>query len=66
MSAFYGIFGVIAFLAAYFVPSMIGFSNNAKAQSGIFFLNLLLGWTVIGWVVCFIWSFSGWEKKESA
>jgi hypothetical protein len=41
------IFSTLA--ALYFLPSIIGLrKRNAGA---IFVLNLLLGWTVIGWVV---------------
>jgi len=41
-------------LALYFLPTIIGFrKSNAGA---IFALNLLLGWTVIGWIVALVWS----------
>lgn len=50
-------FGLFAFLLSavlYFLPSIAGSKKrNAKA---IFFLNLLLGWTIIGWVVALIWA----------
>ncbi|MDA7514208.1 superinfection immunity protein [bacterium] len=47
-------------LCAYFLPTIIGY--NCKKASGIFFLNLLLGWTFLGWVGAFIWAVSG-EKE---
>lgn len=41
-------------MAIYFVPS---FMASGKRDSGaIIFLNLLFGWTVIGWIVCFVWA----------
>jgi len=47
--------GLMIILAGlYFLPTIIGFrKRNAGA---IFALNLLLGWTVIGWVVALIWA----------
>jgi hypothetical protein len=41
------------FRALYFLPTIIGFRK--RDVGAIFILNLLLGWTVIGWVVCLVW-----------
>ena len=38
----------------YFLPSLVGW--NKKNITAIFLLNLLLGWTVLGWVIALIWS----------
>lgn len=38
----------------YFIPSIIAF--NKKNASSIIALNLLLGWTFIGWVVSLVWA----------
>ena len=40
----------------YFAPSTIAYLSNHRSRKIIFFLNLYLGWTVIGWVVCFFWA----------
>jgi len=49
--------------AFYFLPTIIG---RHKANAGaIFILNLLLGWTVIGWVVALVWALSG-EARQIA
>jgi len=38
----------------YFLPTIIG---RDKSDAGLIFLvNLLLGWTVVGWIVAFIWA----------
>ena len=45
---------MIAGCFLYFVPSLVGLKkDNIMA---IFLLNLLLGWTFIGWVVALIWA----------
>ena len=38
----------------YFLPALIG-RHKADAM-GIFIVNLLFGWTVIGWVIALIWA----------
>jgi hypothetical protein len=40
----------------YFLPAIIG--RNKADFAGIFLLNLLLGWTVIGWIIALIWACS--------
>jgi len=38
----------------YFLPTIIG---REKSDAGfIFLVNLLLGWTVVGWIVACIWA----------
>ena len=45
---------LVLLLAVYFLPTMIGFrKRNAGA---IFALNLLLGWTLIGWIAALVWA----------
>ena len=45
---------IIVFIVVYFIPSFIGFEKrNAGA---IFVLNLLLGWTGLGWVIALVWA----------
>lgn len=46
--------GLIFVLFIYFLPSVVG---RKKANSGaIFVLNLLLGWTLIGWIIALVWA----------
>lgn len=38
----------------YFLPTIVG---RNKSDAGLIFLvNLCLGWTLVGWVVAFIWA----------
>jgi len=43
-------------LALYFLPTLVGW--NKKNHEAIFALNLLLGWTCIGWIVALVWAFT--------
>jgi predicted RNA-binding Zn-ribbon protein involved in translation (DUF1610 family) len=45
---------IILALLLYFVPSIVGW--NKENATSIKLLNLLLGWTVIGWIVALIWA----------
>jgi hypothetical protein len=38
----------------YFIPALVG--QNKQNAGAILVLNLLLGWTLIGWVVALIWA----------
>ena len=40
----------------YFLPSLVGLARGKRDLLAIFLLNLVLGWTVIGWVVALIWA----------
>lgn len=44
----------VCFLAVYFLPAFLG--RNKKNSQAILVLNLLLGWTGLGWVVCIVWA----------
>jgi Superinfection immunity protein len=38
----------------YFLPAIIG--HNKRDAAGIFILNLVAGWTGIGWIVALLWA----------
>ena len=38
----------------YFLPAIIG--HNKRDATGIFILNLVAGWTGIGWIVALLWA----------
>jgi hypothetical protein len=48
-----------AILAVYFIPSLVARNRNHPSALAIFVLNLLLGWSLIAWVVALVWAFSG-------
>ncbi|MFO0996224.1 MAG: superinfection immunity protein [Alphaproteobacteria bacterium] len=49
--------GIVALLL-YFLPALIAMNRRHQSAMAIFLLNLLLGWTALGWIVALIWSFS--------
>lgn len=40
----------------YFGPSIVAHARQQPDLVTIFALNLLLGWTVIGWIVALVWA----------
>ena len=51
-----GIIVLVLGLALYALPSIIAGRRRKRNANAIGALNLLLGWTVIGWVVALVWS----------
>jgi len=40
----------------YMLPSFVAYKRGRTNKSPILLLNLLLGWTFIGWVIALVWS----------
>jgi len=45
---------ILLAVTIYFLPTIIGYKK--KNATAIFLLNLLLGWTFIGWVIALVWA----------
>ncbi len=43
-------------LSLYLLPALVAYMRGHHDRLAILFLDLLLGWTVIGWVIALIWS----------
>ena len=54
---------VCAVMSLYFLPAIIAYLKHRRDILSIFVLNLLLGWTLIGWVIGLVWSLMP-EKEE--
>ena len=50
----YVVIGLI--LGVYLLPSIVAASRRHRNEGAIVALNILLGWTFVGWVVAFVWS----------
>lgn len=46
----------IFIIVLYFAPALEAWRAKKTNVKAIFWLNLLLGWTFIGWVVALVWS----------
>ncbi len=43
-------------LVVYFVPTLVAMLREHHQTAAIAILNILLGWTLIGWVAALVWS----------
>ena len=48
----------VSALVLYLLPAIVALSSHHHNAGAIAALNILLGWTVLGWVVAFVWSFT--------
>lgn len=53
----FGFFLIGLILFGYFLPSFVALVRHNRQALAIFMLNLLLGWTVLGWIGAFVWAF---------
>lgn len=58
----FSIISLLFILLLYFLPTIIGLGRKHKRVISIFFMNLLFGWTLIGFILILIWSLS--SEKE--
>ena len=47
----------------YFLPTILAKQRQQENDQIIFALNLVLGWTVLFWVVCLFWAILGETKQ---
>ena len=40
----------------YFIPTVIAWQKDHDSLITIFFVNLLFGWTILGWLAAVIWA----------
>ena len=43
-------------IALYFLPGLVSVINRKRQNGAIWTLNVLLGWTMIGWVIALVWA----------
>lgn len=46
----------VTFVLCYFVPGAVASIRHHHQTAAIWVLNVLLGWTVIGWIVALVWA----------
>lgn len=50
---------------AYFLPAIIARMRHHRQRGAITLLNLLTGWTVIGWIVAAVWSVAAFDRAPA-
>lgn len=49
----------LAVVAVYVLPSILAVQRNCTATGWIIAVNILLGWTLLGWIVALGWAAAG-------
>jgi type VI secretion system protein VasI len=52
-------------VALYFLPSIVAYSRSHHQAGAICVLNLLLGWTVLGWIIAMVWAATAVNKPQA-
>jgi hypothetical protein len=47
---------IILWFLIYFVPAITAYEKKKKDKGAILALNILLGWTILGWIIALIWA----------
>ena len=59
-----GVMAVIVLVSCYFMPTIIALVRDKRGAGGVALVNFFLGWTVIGWLLAFVWASSGKTRSE--
>lgn len=51
-------------LILYMLPTLIAFARDIPHRFLINVLNIVFGWTLIGWIICFLWSLMEHTEAE--
>lgn len=52
----WGILTILLLFIGYILPAIIALWNGKRNWLAISALTILTGWTVIGWIIAFIWA----------
>jgi hypothetical protein len=56
MFSFVWIAGIIFGISVFLLPTIVAVVGRRRNASAILILNLLGGWTIIGWVAALVWA----------
>lgn len=63
----WGLVLLTALIVATLLPTFIAFIRRHHNRYAILVLNVLLGWTVVGWAVALVWSLTAvWRNTNPA
>lgn len=54
----------ILLVVLYFVPALVAYHRGTTGRHGVLALNVLLGWTLLGWIAAFVWSLGGQKGSK--
>jgi hypothetical protein len=57
-------FIVLLALFAYFLPTVMAEARGHQNSGMIFLTNLLLGWTILGWIAALVWAATAVQPRK--
>ena len=61
-----GVLLLLLGVALYLLPIILAYIREHRNLAAIVVVNLLLGWTVVGWVLCLAWSVIAKEDRPAS
>lgn len=58
------VIGFLIGLVLYFVPTIVAFNRHSRHRVPILIVNLLLGWTLIGWIATLVWAIASQSENS--
>mgnify|MGYP001581273136 CR=1 FL=1 len=55
---------IFAGVIVYFIPSYMAFKMGNRNAFAILVLNVLGGWTIIGWILAMVWCSNGNDRES--
>jgi hypothetical protein len=56
----------VVLLGLYVIPGLVARSRNHPHAMAIVALNVLAGWTVVGWIIAFVWALRSQPLADKA
>jgi hypothetical protein len=57
---------MILIVAIYMLPTLIANARDHPRRLHIALVNIVFGWTLIGWLAAFMWAALGWVPADEA
>ncbi len=64
MDMLFGMMLLVCAVFIYLIPSVVAFSKGHRNAMAILMLNVLLGWTFLGWVAALVWAMTRDKATE--
>ena len=56
--------GLLLVICIYFAPTCTAMKRGVECRSTIMVINFLFGWTLLGWLICFLIAFFSESEEE--
>ena len=64
MDGIFYLFVAFLLVCLYFLPTIYAYRSKHPRRDAIMLLNILLGWTFIGWIIAVVWASSNDNKPK--